>query len=82
MFDPNAFLDMPVEGTNDTVVVPCPVGEYLAVIEKVDPRSWTKRDDPSQGGIALDIFWSIEDQSVKDQGIVIARDAKNRNIID
>lgn len=66
MFDPNTFLDMPVEGTNDTVVVPCPVGEYLAVVEKVDARSWTKRDDPSQGGIALDIFWNIEDQAVKD----------------
>jgi len=66
VFDPNAFLDMPVEGTNDTVVVPCPVGEYLAVVEKVDVRAWTKRDDPSVGGLALDIIWTIEDQSVKE----------------
>lgn len=66
MFNPEAFLDMPVEGTNDTVVVPCPAGEYLAVVDKVDVRAWTKRDDPSVGGLALDVIWTIEDQSVKE----------------
>lgn len=65
-FDPNQFLDMQVTDSNDTKVVPVPVGEYVAVAEDVKVRSWSKRDDPSVAGLALDIVWVIDDQQVKE----------------
>jgi hypothetical protein len=64
MFDASQFLDMPINEANDTTLTPVPVGEYMATIEKVDCRQWTKKDDPSVGGIALDIIWNIDDQEV------------------
>lgn len=65
MFDPNSFLDMQVTEPNDTKVVPVPVGEYTAVVEKVSTRQWTKKDDPSVSGITLEVFWAIDDENVK-----------------
>jgi hypothetical protein len=63
-FDAQAFLDSSVSGQNDTKLIPVPIGEYPAVIEKVSPRPWQSRDG-TQSGIALDIFWSIEDANVR-----------------
>lgn len=65
MFDPQQFLDMPIEGANDTVNTPVPVGDYPAAVEKVDVRQWRKRDDPTSCGLALDLLWSIESDTVK-----------------
>lgn len=64
MFDASQFLDMQVNETNDTTVIPVPVGEYVATIEKVECRQWSKKDDPSVGGLALDLVWDINDQGV------------------
>lgn len=63
-FDAQSFLDAAVSGTNDTKLIPVPVGEYQAFIDKVEPRPWQSKDG-SKSGIALDVFWSIEDQDVK-----------------
>ncbi len=65
-FDPSLFLDSQVTESNSTSTIPVPVGEYLAVVEKVDARQWTKKDDPTVSGIALDIVYSISDQNVLD----------------
>ena len=65
MFSPEQFLDMQTTEANDTKLVPVPVGEYVAVIDEVKARSWKKKDDPSIGGLALDIVWSIDDEGVK-----------------
>lgn len=65
MFDPNTFLEMSVTDSNDTVSVPVPVGEYLAIAEKVDVRPWQSKSDPSKAGMALDIQWSVDDANVK-----------------
>lgn len=65
MFDPNQFLDMQTTEANDTKVVPVPVGEYAAIVEKVEARSWTSKKDPTKSGVALDILWSVEDPGVK-----------------
>jgi hypothetical protein len=65
MFDPNAFLEMTVDQENSTVATPTPVGEYLAVCDKVELREWKKKDDPSVAGLALDVLWSIDDANVK-----------------
>jgi hypothetical protein len=65
MFDPNTFLEMTVEESNSTTSTPVPAGEYLALVEKVEARPWTKKDDPSVSGMALDITWNIDDANVK-----------------
>lgn len=63
-FDPQSFLDASITSSNDTKVVPVPIGEYMGIIEKVVPRQWTSKDG-SSSGIAIDIFWLIEDAEVK-----------------
>lgn len=65
MFDPNTFADMTFEGANSTVSTPVPVGEYVAVIEKIELREWKKKDDPTKGGLTLDVFWDVDDAAVK-----------------
>lgn len=66
MFDPSQFLDMTIEGDNSTVAIPPPAGEFPAIIDKVDVRQWTKRDDPTVSGLTLEVFWAIEDSGVKE----------------
>ena len=66
MFNPDQFLDMQIEGQNDTKVVPVPAGEYTAMIEEVKVRQWQGKADPSKSGLTLDIQWSIDDPSVKE----------------
>ena len=63
-FDAQAFLDSTVTGSNDTKVIPVPVGEYTGIISKVVPRQWTSKDGTSSG-ISLDVLWSVEDEAVK-----------------
>lgn len=64
IFDPEAFLDSTVSDSNDTVLIPVPAGEYVAVIKSIKARTWTKSDDPSKGGVALDVVWTIDDSNV------------------
>lgn len=70
MFDPNEFLSQTITDANDTKLIPVPdnmAGEpYLMLAGKVEIRSWQKRDDPSVGGLALDIQWEIQDEAVKE----------------
>ena len=63
-FDPNQFLDMQFNEANDTKVVPIPVGEHFAAIDKVEVRPWTSKADSTKSGLALDVLWSIQDPSV------------------
>lgn len=65
MFSPDQFLDMQVTESNDTKLVPIPVGEYVAVVSEVKARPWTSKSDPSKSGIALDVQWDIDDAGVK-----------------
>lgn len=61
-FDAASFLASTVTDANDTKVVPVPVGEYVAVIEKVDIRPWTSRDG-QKSGLALDVIHAIDDST-------------------
>ena len=65
-FNPDQFLDQTITESNDTTVVPVPVGDYTAVATEVKCRSWQSKNDPSQAGLALDITWEIDDESVKE----------------
>lgn len=64
MFDVDSFLSQTTTEALDTKVTPPPVGEWQGVIEEIKPRQWTKKDDPSKSGIALDITWSLTDPTV------------------
>ena len=64
MFDAQSFLDATVSSSNDTKVIPVPVGEYHGIVDKVSPRQWQSKDG-TQSGIALDIVWLVEDSGVK-----------------
>jgi len=63
-FDPNTFLNQQFDESNDTKVTPCPVGEYLALAEKVDIKTWSSKDG-SSSGIKLEIVWDVQDENVK-----------------
>lgn len=65
MFSPEQFLDMQTTESNDTVIIPVPVGEYLAVCKEVKIRPWQSKSDPSKAGMALDVQWTIDDAGVK-----------------
>ena len=64
MFNPEDFLNSSISEANDTKVIPVPVGEYPAIINKAEARIWQSKDG-TQSGISLDVLWSIEDAQVK-----------------
>lgn len=65
-FDADAFLQTTISDALDTKVIPCPMGEFPGLIESIKPRQWQSKDG-STTGIALDIFWLVEDEGVKQQ---------------
>lgn len=66
MFDPNSFLMQETEGANSTESVPVPVGEWLMTAVECKPREWVAKNDPSKSGIAVDILFEVNDQTVLD----------------
>jgi hypothetical protein len=65
MFSPEQLMQLEIAESNSTKSEPVPIGEYNAIIKEVKARSWTKKDDPSVSGLALDIIWEIDDANVK-----------------
>jgi hypothetical protein len=63
-FDPATFLNTQFTEENDTKITPVPAGEYLALADKVDIKSWSSKDG-SSSGIKLEIVWEIQDDNVK-----------------
>lgn len=63
-FDAAAFLQSSVSESNSTALIPCPQGEYHGIISKIAPRQWQSKDG-TQSGVALDVFWLVEDAGVK-----------------
>lgn len=63
-FDPNTFLNTTYDEANDTKVIPVPAGEYQAIAEKVDIKTWSSKDG-SSSGLKLEIVWDILDDNVK-----------------
>lgn len=64
MFDADSFLNSVVTGANATKVVPCPIGEFPGVIDKIAARQWQSKDG-TKTGVALDVTWSVEDDAAK-----------------
>ena len=66
-FDPTTFLDATMTDANSTALVPCPEGEYQAiVIDEPKIRQFSGTKDPSKQYVALDLEWVIEDPRVTD----------------
>jgi hypothetical protein len=64
-FDPEAFLNQTTDGANSTAYVPCPEGEYPAIVTKVEARPWQGKKDPTKSGVSLTLTWEIDDNDVK-----------------
>ena len=65
-FDPSILLSTEIHEANDTAAIPVPEGEFVAIIEKVEPRTWQGKEDPTKSGVTLDITWSIDDANVRE----------------
>lgn len=63
-FDPNAFLQATFEESNSTESIPIPVGEYPALVDKVDIVAWASRDG-TKNGLKLQLIWNIMDEEVR-----------------
>ena len=63
-FDADSFLQSSVTDANSTALIPCPIGEYMGVISKIAPRQWQSKDGTTSG-VALDVFWLVEDANAK-----------------
>jgi hypothetical protein len=63
-FDADSFLNAAMSGSNSTKIIPCPQGEYFAVIEKLAARQ-TQSQDGTQTRVILDVIWLVEDDGAK-----------------
>ena len=63
-FDPVTFLNQTYDEVLDTKIIPCPVGEYPAIAEKVEVKPWAARDG-SSSGLKVEIVWDIQDENAK-----------------
>lgn len=63
-FDPAVFLNQQYDEKLDTKLVPCPAGETVGMIDKVDIVPWASRDG-TKSGIKARLLWDVQDESVK-----------------
>ena len=66
-FDPASLFDSTTTEVNDTKILPIPEGEYLAVIESAEVKTWASRDGLSSG-LRLDVTWLIDDEADRPPG--------------
>lgn len=64
-FDPAVFLNMEFSDANSTEYVPVPAEEFFAIVDKVEPVQW-QRKDGTKGGIKLSLTWAIDDAGVRE----------------
>lgn len=70
MFDPESFLSQKVGEKLDTVIIPCPPGNYVGLISKIDIRSWVKKDDPTISGVNLDVLVRLNSSTPGNEAIL------------
>ena len=63
LFDVSELSEAAVNESNSTIIVPCPEGEFPAVIKKFDIRAWSKED---RSGIMLDVHLDIDDANARE----------------
>lgn len=65
-FDPQSLLQLSIDQPLDTRMVPCPEGEYRAVIENVEAKSGVSQKN-QQAWARVDVMCSIDDPSLEAQ---------------
>ena len=63
LFDVSELSEANVSSANSTNIIPCPEGEFPAVIKKFDIRAWLKED---RSGIMLDVHLDIDDANARE----------------
>jgi len=64
MFDADSFLQSSITEANDTKIIPCPPGEFAAIIDKITPKQ-VQFNGGTETRIVLDVQWLIEDAGAK-----------------
>lgn len=65
MFNPDDFKGSTTTEQGSTSVTPCPLGEWVAKIEKVDFRQSQGKKDPSQTYTFADITYEVDNDEVR-----------------
>ena len=63
LFDVSELSEANVSSANSTSIIPCPEGEFPAVIKKFDIRAWSKED---RSGVMLDVHLDIDDANARE----------------
>ena len=63
LFDVSELSEAAVNEANSTNTIPCPEGEFPAVIKKFDIRAWSKDD---RSGVILDVHLDIDDANARE----------------
>ena len=63
LFDVSELSEANVSSANSTNIIPCPEGEFPAIIKKFDIRAWSKED---RSGVMLDVHLDIDDANARE----------------
>ena len=68
LFDVSELSEAAVNESNSTYIIPCPEGEFPAVIKKFDIRAWSKEDRSGvmRSGVMLDVHLDIDDANARE----------------
>lgn len=73
IFDPSVLLNTEILGANSTEIMPCPVGDYEAILAKSTLAGWKSNDGTKSGGKIVN-EWHIQDPGVLQE---LGRDTVN-----
>lgn len=62
-FDPQQFMDSVYTESNSTEIIPVDEGEYQAIAENADVKSFSGVKDPSKTYIQLTVNWRLDDEA-------------------
>jgi hypothetical protein len=60
VFDVDAFLNEIVTEADQTDFTPLPVGEYQALIDRIEVKEGTANDNPARSWRSLNVFWKVD----------------------
>lgn len=63
LFDVSELSEATITSANSTNIIPCPEGEFPAIIKKFDIRAWSKDD---RSGVMLDVHLDIDDAGARE----------------
>ena len=81
LFDVSELSEVVVSEANSINIIPCPEGEFPAIIKKFDIRAWSKDD---RSGVMLDVHLDIDDahaREVTQRDEVIVRHSCSLDVI-